>query len=207
LRSLGLEDWRHGIMEEAQMGRTVATTAPKLTYEDFVLFPDDGKRHELIDGEHYVSPSPNTRHQKVLLRLTLFVGRLVSERALGQVFFAPYDVVFTRFDVVEPDLLFVSADRASILTAANAQGAPDLVVEVLSPSSHRQDEVLKRDLYERGGVEEYWIVDPEADTLKLFRREGDRFARPRLLSSRDGDVLGTPLLPGLEVPLSELLAE
>jgi Uma2 family endonuclease len=194
----------------------MAGSATGLTYEDFVLFPDDGKRHELIDGEHVVKPSPSTRHQLVLRNLDRALDRFVHERALGRVVFAPLDVVLSRHDVVEPDLLYISADRASILTAANVQGAPDLVVEVLSPSSRRQDEVLKRDLYERGGVAEYWIVDPESESVKVFRRatEGEeagsaapRFARPLLLTLHDGDALATPLLPGLEIPLAVVFSD
>ena len=189
------------------MASGMAGSATKLTYEDFVLFPDDGKRHELIDGEHYVTPSPGRRHQEVLANLVRILSPIVHERRAGHVFFAPFDVVFTRHDVVEPDLLFITAARSAILTDANVQGAPDLVVEVLSPSSRRQDEILKRDLYERGGVAEYWIVDPEAETVKVFRRaEGDaaasRFARPQLLTLRDGDALASPLLPGLAMPLA-----
>jgi Uma2 family endonuclease len=184
------------------MASGMASSATKLTYEDFVLFPDDGKRHELIDGEHFVTPSPNRRHQWVLQNLTTLLVPFVRERRLGRVFFAPFDVVFTPHDVVEPDLLYISAERSGILTEANVQGAPDLVVEVLSPSGRRQDELLKRDLYERGGVAEYWIVDPEAETLKVFRRgEDGGFGRAQLLTLRDGDALSTPLLPGLEVPL------
>src|SRR5687768_12446077 len=194
------------------MASGMADSATKLTYEDFVLFPDDGKRHELIDGEHFVTPSPNQRHQSAVMNLILALAPAVRERGLGRVFVAPFDVVFTRHDVVEPDLLYVSVERSAVLTDANVQGAPDLVIEVLSPSSRRQDEVLKRDLYERGGVAEYWIVDPEAETVKVFRRaeggaEASRFARPLLLTLRDGDALATPLLPGLEVPLAAVFED
>jgi Uma2 family endonuclease len=187
------------------MAKAMAGEGAKLTYEDFVLFPADGRRHELIDGEHCVTPSPHLRHQAVLQNLNRILDAFVHARRLGRVFFAPFDVVFTAHDVVEPDLLFISTERGGILTEANAQGAPDLVVEVLSPPSRRQDEVLKRDLYERGGVAEYWLVDPEAETVKLHRRAGGeagRFGRPVLLTRRDGDVLKTPLLPGLEVSLA-----
>jgi Uma2 family endonuclease len=194
------------------MASGMAGSATKLTYEDFVLFPDDGRRHELIDGEHFVTPSPNRRHQTAVSNLTAILVPAVRERGLGRAFVAPFDVVFTRHDVVEPDLLFISAARSAVLTDANVQGAPDLVVEVLSSSSRRQDEVLKRDLYERGGVAEYWIVDPEAETVKVFRRaEGEagtsRFARPLLLTLRDGDALTTALLPGLEIPLSAVFED
>jgi Uma2 family endonuclease len=194
------------------MASGMATSASKLSYDDFVLFPDDGKRHELIDGEHFVTPSPNLRHQWILQNLNRALDSFVRERGLGRVFFAPLDVLFTFHDVVEPDLMFISTARREVLTAANVQGAPDLVVEVVSPSSRRHDEVRKRDLYERGGVAEYWVVDPEAETVKVFRRGGDeptsgRFARPVLLTLRDGDTLTSPLLPGFELPLAAVFAE
>ena len=106
----------------------------RLTYDDFVLFPDDGQRHELIDGEHYVTPSPNLKHQAVLGNLHLAIGGWLAQNPIGRVFFAPFDVVFTQFDVVEPDLLYLSNARAAqVLTSANVQGAPELVVEVGSP--------------------------------------------------------------------------
>jgi Uma2 family endonuclease len=194
-------------MEEPTMGRTVAQGAYKLTYEDFLHFPDDGKRHEIVDGEHFVTPSPSVRHQRVLRRLYDVVGRFVEERGLGEVFFAPLDVVLSDHDVVEPDLLFVSAAQQAILTAANVRGAPELVVEVLSPASRRLDEVLKQRAYERTGIVEYWVVDPEAETVKVFRREGESFARPLLLSAAREDTLTSPLLPGLEIRLAALLAE
>ncbi|MGE0125763.1 MAG: Uma2 family endonuclease [Vicinamibacterales bacterium] len=119
----------------------------RLTYDDFVLFPDDGKRHEIIDGEHYVTPSPNVRHQRL-------VGRLLYEIELylranpraGEVSSAPLDVVLSRFDIVEPDLLFVAGDQTDILTEKNIQGAPALVVEVLSKSTRKRDAQTKRRL-------------------------------------------------------------
>src|SRR6185503_1310567 len=151
-------------------------------------------------------PSPNVQHQRVLRRLNQRLVQFAGDHDLGEVFFAPLDVLFSRHDVVEPDLLFVSKARAAILGTANVQGAPDLLVEVLSPSNRRHDEVRKRALYERGEVAEYWIVDPEAETVKVLRREGAGYGRPQLVSLHDGDVLTTPLLPGLEIPLAALFA-
>ncbi len=188
------------------MGRTMPQHATKLTYEELVLFPDDGRRHELIDGEHFMTPAPSTRHQRTLRELNRLLDAFVRERALGEVFFAPYDVILSTHDVVEPDLLFVSCERAGIVTPDNARGAPDLVVEVVSASSRRQDEVLKRGLYERAGVPEYWLVDPDAETVKVFRSEGGRYGRALLLSLRDEDVLTTPRLPGLAIPLRSIFA-
>jgi Uma2 family endonuclease len=189
------------------MAGPMAQSATKLTYDDLLLFPDDGKRHELIDGDHYVSPSPNVRHQRVLMRLGFAIYNFVQEHRCGEVFFAPLDIVLSIHDVVEPDLLFVSAERAAIVGKANLRGAPELVAEVLSPSNRRYDEVLKRELYERAGIQEYWLVDPEADTVKVFRRDGERFGRPLLFSRHDSDALTSPLLPGLEIPLDVVLAD
>jgi Uma2 family endonuclease len=193
-------------MEVRAMERHVALGSTKLSYDDLVLFPDDGKRHELIDGEHFMTPAPGTGHQWVAQRLNSLLYQFVDANRLGRVYFAPLDVVFTRHDVVEPDLLFVSQQRLDIITAPNIQGAPDLVVEILSPTSRRHDEVRKLSLYDRAGVAEYWLVDPEAETVKAFRRQGAHFGRPELLGARDGDVLRTPLLPGLEIPLAAIFA-
>jgi Uma2 family endonuclease len=195
-------------MEGGTMAReTMAAGATKLSYEDFLLFPEDGKRHELIDGEHYVSASPNLWHQIVSKNLFRALDAFVRERRLGDVFYAPVDIVLSWHDVVVPDLLFVSQANLEILEAKNIKGPPDLLVEIVSPSNRRNDEVLKRDLYERQGVEEYWLVDPEAETVKVFRREGERYGRPSLLSLRDGDALTTPLLPDFELPLAVVFAE
>jgi Uma2 family endonuclease len=180
----------------------------KLTYEDFVQFPDDGQRHELIDGEHYVTASPHRRHQKALGNLHLDVGSWLESHPVGVVFLAPFDVVFTRFDVVEPDLLYMSRARAAeILTDANVQGAPELVVEITSPSTRQRDETIKRRLYERAGVSEYWVVDVDIDVVRVNRRQGKDFERPVELRADAGDGLTTPLLPGLEIPLARIFRD
>jgi len=177
----------------------------KLTYDDFVLFPDDGKRHELIDGEHYVTPSPNLKHQKVSGNLHLLIASWLEHNAIGQIFYAPFDVVFSRFDVVEPDLLYMSDERAAeVLTKANVQGAPELVIEIGSPGTRKRDETIKRRLYERSGVSEYWVVDPEIDVVRIYRRNAERFARPIELTAEAADTLTTPLLSGLSLPLSRI---
>jgi Uma2 family endonuclease len=182
-----------------------AHPAVKLTYDDFVQFPDDGKRHELIDGEHYVTPSPSTRHQQVLGNLFLLIRSWLEDHPIGQVFLAPYDVVFSDFDIVEPDLLYLSNERAAqVLTRLHARGVPELVVEIGSPGTRKRDETIKRRLYERSGVAEFWFVDPEIDVVRVRRREGDGFARPIELSREAVDVLTTSLLPGLELPLARI---
>jgi Uma2 family endonuclease len=180
----------------------------KLTYDDFVLFPDDGKRHELIDGEHYVTPSPNTKHQRISLRLVVAIGAWLEEHPIGRLFHAPYDVVLSLFDIVEPDLVYLSNQRAAdVMTALHLRGAPELVVEIGSPGTRGRDETIKRRLYERAGVSEYWCIDPELDVVRVYRRDGDRFARPVELSREVGDILTTPLLPGLALPLDRVFQE
>ncbi|MGE0447627.1 MAG: Uma2 family endonuclease [Vicinamibacterales bacterium] len=184
---------------------THAGSGVKLTYDDFVHFPDDGKRHELIDGEHYVTPSPNTKHQRVLGHLFLMIGSWLEEHPIGQAFLSPFDVVFTQFDVVEPDLLYMSNARAAeILTDLNVQGVPELVVEIASPGTRKRDASVKRTLYERTGVSEYWIVEPKGDKVRVYRRDGAAFTSPVELTREDGDVLTTPLLPGLDLPLARI---
>ncbi len=180
----------------------------KLTYDDFLLFPDDGQRHELIDGEHYVTPSPNIRHQEISGRLYLLIGTWLKTHPLGRVFYAPLDVRFSIFDVVEPDLLYVSNERATeLLAGQHVSGSPDLVVEIGSPSTRQRDETIKRRLYESATVVEYWIVDPDIDVIRVYRRDGERFARPVELSREAGDVLRTPLFPGLDIPLAHVFGD
>ena len=180
----------------------------KLTYDDYLLFPDDGKRHELIDGEHCVTPSPNAKHQTIAMNFAGMIWSYLQEHPIGRVFAAPFDVVFSDFDVVEPDLLYVSANRVpNVLTTQHVRGAPDLVIEIGSPATRKRDETSKRALYERSGVQEYWMVDPEIDVLRVYRRSGERFDRPIELSREGGDILRTELLPNLDLPLGRIFAE
>jgi Uma2 family endonuclease len=115
----------------------------------------------LIDGEHYVTPSPNTKHQSISANLTAMLWIYLKQHRVGQVFAAPLDVVFSGLDVVEPDILYISHERAGVLTDQHVRGAPDLVVEILSPGTRKTDEITKRKLYERSGVREYWVIDPK----------------------------------------------
>jgi Uma2 family endonuclease len=112
-----------------------AASGLKLTYDDFVRFPDDGQRRELIDGGHYMTPSPNMRHQRISGNLYWILRSYLEAHPIGQIFYAPFDVVFSNFDVVEPDLLYLSNERAAqVLTSANVRGVPELVIEIGSPS-------------------------------------------------------------------------
>ena len=155
-----------------------ASAGARLTYDDLLLLPDDGLRHELIDGEHYVTAAPNVRHQVVSGNLYVQIRAWLDVNPIGRVFYAPFDVVLSKFDVVEPDLLYLSRAReAAVMTPANAQGAPELVIEIGSPSTRRRDETIKKRLYERAGVDEYWFVDPEIEIIRLYRVADGRLAR------------------------------
>lgn len=175
----------------------------QLTYADYVLFPDDGLRHEIIDGEHYVTASPATRHQRIAGNLHYLIRGYLENHPTGEVFMAPFDVLLSSFDIVVPDLVYVSSERAHLITSKNLQGAADLVIEILSPSTRPGDERLKRDLYERSGVEEYWLVDPERDTIDVFMRVDVAFEKP-VHYTRD-QMLKTALLPGLELAVNRIL--
>ena len=130
-------------------------SATKPTYDDYLRFPDDGQRHEIIEGEHYVSPSPVVRPQRILLKLSHLMQSHLDEHGVGEILFAPVAVLLSEFNIFEPDLLYLSNQRRKLLTLKNLQGSPDLVVEILSPSTRSRDERLKRDVYRRTGVREY----------------------------------------------------
>jgi len=174
----------------------------RLTYEDYCLLPDDGKRYEIIDGELYVTPSPVSAHQRVVTNLTYYLVEFTKRLGQGQVFVAPFDVVFSHYDVVEPDLIYISTERASVLTEKNVQGAPDLVVEVLSESTEGRDRTTKLKLYARYGVREYWMIDPATRTAEIYRTVPQGLE----LASTFGAAreLTSPLLPGLRLTLAKV---
>jgi len=179
----------------------------RFTYEDYLLFPDDGRRHELIDGEHVVTPAPVLRHQELSGRLFLALGKYLEVHPVGHLYAAPVDVILSDTDVVQPDIVYVSNERSHVLGTAWIHGAPDLAVEIVSPSSRRNDEVLKRRVFDRFDVREYWVVDPEVETIKVYRRtEAGTFPRAAELSREEGHVLESPLLPGLTITLRDLFA-
>jgi Uma2 family endonuclease len=178
----------------------------RLTYHDYLLFPEDGRRHEILDGEHYVTAAPYIRHQIVQQRLNFALSLVVEPAGLGQILSPPVDVLLSPNDIVQPDLLFIAKDRLGILTERNVQGAPDLVVEILSGSSRRIDREVKRGIYERYGVREYWLVDTNRDTVTVYCSEGEGFGRPTLLSAKAGSRLTSPLFPNLDAGLAELFA-
>ncbi len=184
------------------MAQPISST--KFTYEDYTLFPDDGRRHELIDGDHFVTPAPRTKHQKISTNLIGCLYVYIQKSKSGLVFAAPTDVVLSELDVIQPDLLYISSARATIITEKNIQGAPDLVVEILSDGSRKTDEIIKRKLYERYKIPEYWIIDPELETVKIYRLSDQGYGPKEELSLESNSTLTTPLLPNWELSLQQL---
>ena len=164
--------------------------------------PDDGLRRELLDGELLVSPSPGTRHQTLSIRLSVAFQNYLAAHGGGRVWAAPLDVLLSDTSVVQPDLIVVLDEQAGLVTDAHIAGAPALLVEILSDP--RLDRVRKRDLYARFGVPEYWIVDPDADRIEVYRHDGTGYGKPEIVEP--GEHLDYAPLAGLSIDLASLFA-
>ena len=173
----------------------------RFNYHDYLQLPED-KRYEILDGELCVVPAPNIRHQTIGLNLKVALCRHAKNNRLGLILDAPCDIVLSQDTVVQPDVVFVSSERLSIVGAANISGPPDLVIEILSPGTRIRDLEIKRKLYARFGVREYWIVDPEAETVEVLCWTEAGY-RTEALVSRVG-TLSSPLFPGLNLNLTEI---
>ncbi len=156
------------------MSRVVTSKPTKnkselLTYDDYLTFPDnDGIRKEIIEGELFMTPAPSTLHQLILLKLAKLLDDYVGENKLGTLLISPCDVIFSNINVFQPDILFVSEENSAILTDIHIKGAPDLIVEILSPTTEKTDRIYKKRIYEKFGVKEYWIVDPEEQNVEIY---------------------------------------
>jgi Uma2 family endonuclease len=180
---------------------TVSHPRP-LTYDDYCLLPEDGKRHELIEGEFFVSPAPFIRHQSVSSNLLGALWSSLQTPGLARVFHAPTDLILARTTVVQPDLIIVGQARQAFITARAVEGPPDVVVEILSPSSLDRDQYIKRKLYEKFSIPEYWVVDPEQALVTVYRLdEGSYGIRARHERS---STLDCPEFPTLRVPLADV---
>ncbi len=179
----------------------------KFTYEDYKSLPYvERQRFELLEGELIpMAPSPNTEHQEIARELFRPLEEHIRSHNLGKIYFAPLDVVLgepSDEQVVQPDILFVSTARAEIIGEEEIRGAPDLVAEILSPSTAEKDRGFKRTLYARHGVQEYWIVDPDARTIEVLALGQRGYERAGLYHK--GETLESPLLPGLQIPLDQI---
>lgn len=184
----------------------MATQKPKrkLTYEDYAKTPE-GELWEFIDGELLNPAVWNRTHQSVRGNLGSRMFLFAQGKGLGQVYFVPFDVVFSNEDVVHPDLFYISKERLHIITEDNVQGAPDLVVEIRSPSTARHDWTVKRELYARHGVAEYWLVDPEAATVAVLLLEDGELKVAGVYG--EADTLPTVAMEGFTVELANIFRE
>lgn len=171
----------------------------KLGYEEFVLFPNDGNRHEIIDGKHYMNPAPSTGHQSASKHLQYQLYQKIELADLGKVFDAPIDVQLSDHDIVEPDLIVLRESSSAKITPSRIVGPPELVIEILSPSTKRNDETLKRRLYEQSGVLEYWLVDiDQQNVTQMVLENGIYHERPEKLSTS----MSLAILPEIEIDLT-----
>jgi Uma2 family endonuclease len=171
-------------------------TRALLTYSDYAALPDDGRRYELHWGELSVTPTPGTRHQGAIVVLITLLHEHVKSQGLGKVFVAPTDCILSNVTVVQPDVLYIATDRLALISERGIEGAPTLVVEVLSPSTARLDRDRKMKLYAAYGAPYYWIVDPETCSVEAYMLTGATYS----LAAR---VIGEPaaLPPFSDLPI------
>lgn len=180
------------------MAETLKKANIRFTYRDYRLMPED-RRYELIDGDFYMTPSPVTKHQLASIHLERLIEQYVRQNNLGTVLHAPMDVVLSDEDVVQPDILFISNERKGIIKPENIRGAPDLIVEILSPATAERDLTVKKGLYAKFAVREYWIVDPDQKTVAVMTWSEEGF-RTHQVYPADG-TLRSPIFPGWSFPL------
>jgi Uma2 family endonuclease len=173
------------------------------TYEDLFSLPDDGKRYEIIEGELFEMPAPSSAHARALIRLAYALFPLLV-RLGGELLTAPLDVFFTGANPVQPDIVGILASGRARVVPRGVEGAPEFIVEIISPSNRVHDTLTKRALYARAGVQEYWIVDPSARTLEILSLDQDTY-RGVVVFSGD-DMLVSPLLGPLPISASALFA-
>jgi len=187
------------------MSATIVSTPPKtsreiLTYQDYLTFPDgDGIKKEIIEGELFMSPAPALKHQIISKELFLILNNFVRKHRLGEVYYAPCDVVFSNINVMQPDILFIAKNNYQILTELNIKGAPDLIVEIISPSSKDTDRIYKKNVYQKFGVKEYWLVDPIEENVEIWALKNKIF-QLHCRASKDQKI-ESQLLQGLQIEL------
>jgi Uma2 family endonuclease len=173
----------------------------RFSYQDYQLLLED-KRYEILDGDLCMVSSPNTKHQRVSKKLLVVLARQVEERNLGEIFIAPYDVILSCDNIVQPDIFFIAGGRVGLVGEHNLQGTPDLVIEILSAASRRKDLEIKKKIYARFGVGEYWIVNPDAETIEVLIWSEIGYLRHAVYAK--SGCLSSPLLPFVRVRLQEI---
>lgn len=174
-----------------------AVQVEPLTVEDYRMMPETGPRYQLIEGELFMAPAPNRFHQDISLNIVLILGGYLEKHPVGKLYEAPFDVYLDEFNAHQPDIVFIAKANYAILTDAGAEGAPDFIMEILSPKTAFLDKKLKRKVYARSGVKELWFVDPDVKTVQVFFLQKDP-ERPTA-SYSEKDTLTSPHFPGLKI--------
>ncbi len=177
------------------------STAVRFTYHDYLQLPED-RRYEIVDGDLYMVPAPVPYHQRIIRNLLYSLHQYVAGHDLGEVLQAPCDLLLSETDVVQPDIMFIAKPKLSIIQDTNVHGAPDLVIEILSPATAERDRGIKRKLYARVGITEYWLIDPSTKTAEVLTLRAGTYERCGLYSQHQSLV--SPVLPGFSLSLSTI---
>jgi Uma2 family endonuclease len=174
------------------------------TYQEYLELPEDGKRYEILKGRLAMTPAPSTKHQDVSRNLGSILWNFVKKHGLGKVYFAPVDVIFDQVNVVQPDLIYISKERKELIKDAGIFGAPDLIIEIQSPGTLHVDAKRKKEIYERFGVREYWIVDPSEKKAEIFILKGGGYILEGIYT--ESDTIKCKTIRELSVSLAEVFS-
>ena len=180
----------------------MTTVSVKYTYQDLLTTPDDRNRYEIFEGNLIATPSPNEAHQSASMNLSLLLGSHIKRYNLGKIYTAPFDVCFDNETVIEPDLLFVSKERLSIVERQRVNGAPDLIIELLSPKAEDRDRGFKFRRCAQEGVKEFWLVDPEKQVIEIYTLTAKGYELHGKYSGAQS--VKSTMLSGLEFPANEV---
>jgi len=189
-------------MKVKETARTYLSQRKNYTYQDYFDMPDDGQRYEIYNGELVMVPAPTIKHQEISYAIVRALANFVESKEVGKILYAPVDLVFNERVVLQPDIVFIANDNLDIITEEHIGPAPDLIIEILSPSTGYYDLVEKKELYEQYGVKEYWIVDPKKERVETFNLHEGKYVRTQRL---EGDAnLTSEVLAGFEMPLAQV---
>ena len=183
----------------------VASVQERLTSQDYRSLPETGQQFQLIEGDLYMAPAPNRLHQDISRNLALRISNHLEQQPVGKLYLAPFDVYLDERNVFQPDLVFIARENYSVLTDAGVEGAPDLIVEILSARTAKLDRTAKKRVYAEAGVKELWLVDPETRSVAIYDLRGD--PETPLAVHGPSDRFGSPFFPGLLLVVAELFRQ
>jgi len=186
------------------MNEVITKRKKKLTVRDYELMPQGREILQLIDGDFYMTPAPIFKHQEVSKNIESEFIRFLDKNPVGKIIHSPLDFYVDRFNVVQPDLVYISKENYRIISERGIEGPPDIIIEILSPSTEEIDLNLKMDLYWRIGVREYWIVNIEKEEIQVYEIKEDSFKLRKNYRKINNEKIKTPIVPGLEIDLNKV---